>query len=544
MTDHKTRLRLNQFTMPLDYKDKDIRSALMRRLDCNEKQIGEIRVVRRSLDARAKGGAPVFVLSVELEWKSPSRPKRSLQHDIEFLESKDTAITPPPQMPNLSGKNRPVVVGAGPAGLMAALWLAEAGLSPLLIERGGPTADRTKQVKSFFKRGKLCPESNVLFGEGGAGLFSDGKLTNRSKDHIRGRQFLETLVQCGAPRDILVEAEPHLGTDTLAQIIPALRRRLQEAGGEVQFNSRLTGLHIENGVLRGVTVGEDTIETESCVLATGHSARDVYELLSQSGVPLEAKPFAVGVRLELPQQHIDIAQWGQWACHPRLGAATFRLTRHPVQDARACYSFCMCPGGSVIPCASSKGALTSNGMSLAAREGKFGNAAFIVPVNPDDFPALPQDGASALAGCRFQANIEQAAFIAGGSDYSLPACLLTDFLHGQVSSQLPKELSCPRSRPSDFRDILPDFVCDTLISALPPMLQPLNGVRLEDALLYAAETRSSSPVRIIRNEECQSPTAIGLFPAGEGSGHAGGIVSSAIDGLRAAEAVIRSYSRP
>ena len=536
----KTRLRLNQFTMPLNYKDKDIRPALLKCLDCDEKKLGDFRVVRRSIDARSKNSAPVFVLSIEIEWRSPSLPKHYQRRDIEVIDDHDTSIESPPRC-SLSGKKRPVIVGAGPAGLMAALWLAEAGLSPLLIERGGPTTDRIKHVKSFFKKGKLHSESNVLFGEGGAGLFSDGKLTSRSKDRLRGHKFLETLVQCGAPRTLLIDAEPHLGTDVLAQIIPALRQRLQAAGCEVKFNSSLTGLHIENGVLRGVVVGEEVIETDACILATGHSARDVYELLSQSGVTLESKPFAIGVRLELPQQRINLAQWGRWACHPRIGAASFRLTRRPVQGSRDCYSFCMCPGGSVIPCASSRGNLTSNGMSLAAREGNYGNAAFLVPVNPDDFHSLSEDGNTALAGCKFQSDIEQATFIAGGSNYSLPACLLTDFLHGQVSTQLPKELSCPRSKPADFREILPGFVCDTLTSALTPMLHQLKGVRLEEILLYAAETRSSSPVRVIRNEEGQSTAAKGLFPAGEGSGYAGGIVSSAIDGLRAAEGVIRIY---
>jgi hypothetical protein len=421
------------------------------------------------------------------------------------------------------------VIGAGPAGLMAALTLAEAGHKPLLIERGAETEDRGEQVAAFWKNGTLDTESNVLYGEGGAGLFSDGKLTARSKDRARIRRFFETLVACGASPEILIEAMPHIGTDDLTHIIPAIRNRIWQLGGACAFNSRLDNLIIENGALRGIIASGKEIRTDACFLATGHSARDVYSMLAAHNVPLEAKPFAVGVRLEIPQHRIDTAQYGKWAHLPQLGSASFKLTRKEENRARRCYSFCMCPGGLVIACASSEGLLTTNGMSLSARAEPFGNAAFLVPVEQSDYP-----DAGPLAGIEFQKQMEAAAFKAGGSAYGLPAARLVDFLEGR-SGELPHERSCNRSVPALLQDILPDFASDTLLSAIPKMLKELNGTPLEEAILYASETRSSSPVRVLRGDDGQSIGVKGLYPCGEGAGHAGGIVSSALDGMKAAE---------
>jgi uncharacterized FAD-dependent dehydrogenase len=419
---------------------------------------------------------------------------------------------------------------------MAALTLAEAGHKPLLIERGAETPDREEQVKAYWELGKLDPESNVLYGEGGAGLFSDGKLTARSKDRARIRRFFETLVACGASPDILIDAMPHIGSDDLVHIIPAIRNRIWELGGGCAFNSKLEDLQIENGVLRGVVVSGKQIRTDACFLATGHSARDIYELLAQHRVPLEAKPFAVGVRLEIPQSRIDEAQYGQWAKLPMLGSASFRLTRKEEGRARRCYSFCMCPGGEVISCASSKGLVTSNGMSLSARSQPFGNAAFLVPVEQADFPTI---GNPVLAGIAFQKKMEQAAFEAGGANYGLPAQRLIDFLE-QKKGGLPTERSCPQANPAILQEILPEFVFQTLESALPKMLRQLNGTPLEEAILYGTETRSSSPVRILRNPSGESTGLKGLFPCGEGAGYAGGIVSSALDGMKTTEQWILS----
>ncbi|MDF7800225.1 NAD(P)/FAD-dependent oxidoreductase [Pontiellaceae bacterium B1224] len=521
------RLRINQLSVRLNYGESDVLKAVCRRLICDKEQLTNLEILRRSLDARKKDKLPSYILSVEVDHRG--KPPKLTPNQVE----KAPAPAPSPVYPEVApSPNPPVIIGAGPAGLMAALTLAEAGLKPLLIERGAETPEREKQVSDYWKDGTLNPESNVLYGEGGAGLFSDGKLTARSKDRARIRRFFETLVACGATSDILIDAMPHIGTDDLTQIIPAIRKRIWELGGACAFNSKLEKLHIENGALRGVTASGKEIRTDAVFLATGHSARDVYELLAEAGVPLEAKPFAVGVRLEIPQTAINVAQYGKWAGElPALGSASFRLTRKEENNARRCYSFCMCPGGEVISCASSEGLITSNGMSLSARAEPFGNAAMLVPVDVSDFPMA---GNPALAGIEFQKRMERAAFETGGGNYGLPAARLIDFLE-RKKGDLPDARSCQQSAPALLQDILPEFVFQTLESALPKMLGALNRTPLEHALLYASETRSSSPVRVLRDADGQSTGVKGLYPCGEGAGYAGGIVSSALDGMKLAE---------
>jgi len=395
-------------------------------------------------------------------------------------------------------------------------------------------------VEKFWSKGLLNPESNVLYGEGGAGLFSDGKLTARSKDKPRIHTFFEALVECGAPGHILIDSAPHVGTDILVKIVPHLRSKIESFGGEFRFNSQLCGFEIGNNKIRGLYINDtEFIETDVCILATGHSARDVYELFFTQNIPLEPKPFAVGVRLELPQEQVNRSQWGKFSDHPRLGAASFRLTRRGDGQHRACYSFCMCPGGTVISCASSAEEFTTNGMSMSNRAGLFANAGFLVPVTPEDFKSVSETEHPAKAGYLFQAGIEQKVFRAGGGNYSMPAQRLVDYLSGRKSTSIPKQRSWQYTVPADIHSILPGFVNDTLVHAIPKMLKELNNSRPEDVLLYAAETRSSCPVRMSRNpEDGQSTGVKGLYPAGEGSGYAGGIVSSAIDGMKAAEAVL------
>ncbi|MGB2983405.1 MAG: NAD(P)/FAD-dependent oxidoreductase [Candidatus Bipolaricaulia bacterium] len=525
--------------MKLDYEKPDVLSAIARLLNCREDDLDRLVLLRRSIDARGKELQPRFVLSVEVDYSGEAAPPFSPGRvDLAAVSAMDPESVP--AIPHTTPREpRPVVVGAGPAGLMAALTLAEAGWKPLIIERGADVHIRSHQVETFWQEGVLNLESNVLYGEGGAGLFSDGKLTARSKDRGAIKQFLELLVDCGASSDILIDAEPHIGSDVLSRIIPTLRNRIEELGGEVRFGAKLDGLHIEDCALRGVTVSGEEIATDICFLATGHSARDVYTMLAEAGVALTAKPFAVGVRAEMPQSRLNVAQYGTWAKHPRLTGASFRLTRKPGKTTRGCYSFCTCPGGLVMACASSEGLLTTNGMSYSSRAKPYGNAAFLVPVGPDDYPA-DQPHAS-LAGVALQRTMEHAAFLAGGGDYGLPAEPLIDFLENREPAGIPDARSCARAVPSDIASLLPEVVARMLRNALPKMLRELNGIRHEDVLLYGVETRSSSPVRIPRDQATGHSTGVsGLYPIGEGSGYTGGIVSSALDGMAAARRALQS----
>ncbi len=528
-------VKLNQLRVPLDYEATELPGRVAQVFRIPAEDILDVKVVRRSVDARSTQNPPVFTLTLEVT----TAKNVALPQGAELIPAEAQAIATTPAKRHPKTEHRPLVVGAGPAGLMAALTLAEAGLTPLLIERGAPANERASQVKQFFEAGSLNPKSNVLYGEGGAGLFSDGKLTARSKDRSGVRRFMEILVECGAPSDVLIDTAPHIGSDILLGLVPVLRQRIIDAGGEVHFNSRLEGLSVEDRTIKSALIDGCQTSTNNCILATGQHAPDVYEMLLAIPATLTAKPFAMGVRIELPQARIDRAQWGQWAGHSRLGAASFRLTRRPQGNMRSCYSFCMCPGGTVIPCAGFPSELTTNGMSLSGRDLPFGNAGFLVPVAPDDFPSdsqLPEP----LAGLRLRHQIESAAFIAAGADYSIPASPLRDFLQGATPKSIPEQRSWKRSCPVNIRELLPDFITHTLTAAIPKMLAQLHRIRVDKALVYAPETRSSSPVRIVRDENGLSKDIVGLYPCGEGSGYAGGIVSSAIDGIQAAQQLIRA----
>lgn len=529
-------IRINQLTVPLDYSPASLEDTALKKLRLKAGQLEQITVLRRSIDARSPTTPPVYALTLEAVY--PGVPQSWWKKNRDITVSDPNPLPPPPVLPGAiqGDSSRPVVVGAGPAGLMAALTLARGGQRPILIERGDAVEDRAGKVDAFWRNGTLEAESNALFGEGGAGLFSDGKLTSRSKDRPRVKLFFDTLVEAGAPEEILIDAMPHVGSDRLLRLIPRIREMIIEAGGEVRFNHRLDQVIIEKNRLTGLVINGEEITCGTCVLAIGHSARDTVTMLRDRRISLSAKAFAIGVRVEIPQSGIDQSQWGRWWEHPALGAASFKLTRREEHDTRACYSFCMCPGGTVIACASTPGLLTTNGMSLHNRSKPFGNAAFLVPVKPTDFITPGDD--TPLAGFAFQEALEEKAWVAGGKDYSLPASPLTDFLAGRTPAALPDERSCQRAVPADLTALLPRFVTRSLQHFLPAMLNQLRRVDPTTALLYGIETRSSSPVRIDRDTDLVSSACAGLYPCGEGAGYAGGIVSSGIDGIKVAEAIL------
>ena len=520
--------RISQVRVPLDYTDETVLKRVSRLAKVPVKKIISTKIVRKSIDARKN---PSYVLTVDIS--TPFLIKTL--HNIKPISENSEDLSPK----NIGiQKDRPVIIGAGPAGLWAAWYLAKSGVKPILVERGEKVLKRAKSVNRFWKEGILNEESNVLYGEGGAGLFSDGKLTARSKDKGRVLQFLNLLVKHGASKEILIETHPHIGSDRLLKIIPSIREEIIALGGEIRFSSKLTELTVEKNKLVSIRINDKEISCSRLILATGHSARDIYDLLEKNGISQKAKPFAVGVRLELSQ---DLINNSQYRCYSeKLGAASFRLTQKATDFNRACYSFCMCPGGEVISCASEKGHLTTNGMSLQNRSKEFGNAAFLIPVSPIDLQK--EYGESAFAGINFQKDLEQKAYILSGNNYAIPASNLSDFLNNVTPKKELVNYSASRIKTSNVNTILPAFIKDNLHSAIPKMLNKLGSPDPDKIIIYAPETRSSSPIQISRDENGESINTKGVFPAGEGAGYAGGIVSSGVDGLKAAESVVKSYT--
>ncbi|MDP2241596.1 MAG: NAD(P)/FAD-dependent oxidoreductase [Burkholderiales bacterium] len=525
-------LRLTEVRLPLNHPDSAIRAAILKRLGIDASELSGYSVFRRGYDAR-KPSAIMLIYTLDAEVANEAALLKRLEGERHVMLTPDTRYQFVAQAPKVQA-TRPVVIGTGPCGLFAGLLLAQMGFRPIILERGKAVRERTKDTFGLWRKGQLNPESNVQFGEGGAGTFSDGKLYSQIKDpQHHGRKVLTEFVKAGAPPEILYVSKPHIGTFRLVTMVENMRATIQGLGGEIRFECRVEDLDIDNGQVRGITLaGGEFIAASHVVLAVGHSARDTFQMLYDRGVYLEAKPFSIGLRIEHPQSLIDRARFGKHAGHPLLGAADYKLVHH-CGNGRSVYSFCMCPGGTVVAATSEPGLVVTNGMSQYSRNERNANSGIVVGITPADYPEHP------LAGIAYQRHWEACAFKAGGGTYAAPAQLVGDFIAGRPSTVLGSVVPSytPGVRLTDLSSCLPDYVTVALREALPAFDKQIRGFAMHDAVLTGVETRTSSPVRVKRNDDFQSLNTRGLFPAGEGAGYAGGILSAAVDGIKVAEAV-------
>ncbi|HVO48776.1 MAG TPA: NAD(P)/FAD-dependent oxidoreductase [Steroidobacteraceae bacterium] len=524
--------------MPLEADEQALRAAILRRLKIPDGDLLDFTVFKRSYDARRRSETITFVYIVDLAARDETGILRRMAGDRNVHPAPDTAYHPVGHA-SADVKERPVVIGFGPCGVFAALILAQAGFRPIVLERGREVRRRTTDTWALWRKKQLTPESNVQFGEGGAGLFSDGKLYSQIKDpKFYGRKVLHEFVRAGAPAEILYVSKPHIGTFRLTGVVERMREEIISLGGEVRFESRVTDLLLENGQIEGVILSNgEHLMSRHVVLAPGHSSRDTFRMLARREVFLEPKPFSIGLRIEHPQSMIDRARLGRYAGNPALGAADYKLVHH-ASNGRAVYSFCMCPGGTVVAATSEPERVVTNGMSQYSRNERNANAGIVVGISPEaDYPGGP------LAGIELQERLESHAFVLGGSDYCAPGQLVGDFLRGVTSTQ-PGQVEPsyqPGVRLGDLTTALPDYAIEAIREALPVFGRQIRGFDRDDAVLTGVETRTSAPLRITRDHgTCQSLNIRGLYPAGEGAGYAGGILSAGVDGIKVAEAVARS----
>ena len=525
-------LRLTEIKLPLDHPEEAIQAAILKKLNLAAEELLSFSIYKRSYDARKKN-AILLVYILDVETSREEKLLKIFKNDPHVFETPDTTYQMVAQAPK-DFSPRPIVIGTGPCGLFAGLMLARMGFRPIIFERGKSVRERTVDTFGFWREGGLNPESNAQFGEGGAGTFSDGKLYSQVKDSkYLGRKVLTEFVAAGASPEILYVNKPHIGTYKLVKIVENLRATIERLGGEIRFQNRVESIEIENRKVRGVTLASgEFIASDHVVLAVGHSARDTFQMLFERGVYIEAKPFSIGFRIEHPQRLIDECRFGASAGHKLLGAADYKLVHH-CKNGRSVYSFCMCPGGMVVAAASEAGRLVTNGMSQYSRSEKNANSAIVVGITPEDYPGNP------LAGIEFQRRLEERAFALGGSNYKAPGQLVGDFLAGRPSTEFGsvKPSYTPGMLLGDLSHSLPDYAIAAIREALPAFEKQIKGFAMHDAVLTGIETRTSSPIRIKRKDDGQSMNTEGLYPAGEGAGYAGGILSAGIDGIKAAEAV-------